>query len=192
MKCHASGDPQWIQILNTAGHKVHVVDQRISCLKCHSITLHRFAPPQQICLACHSDKDMTISPMGQRYCLDCHNFLRENSPLRPQNQDCLKCHETQAQQEVHWPTNAPMQFQCSQCHKPHTKEKPTDVCATCHQDQKTKGLHATQTHASATCITCHKEHVWKVTDRQACLPCHQDKANHNPGSFCGDCHNFKQ
>jgi nitrate/TMAO reductase-like tetraheme cytochrome c subunit len=191
-KCHESGNPQWLQVANTAGHEVHAGDQHISCLKCHSVTLHSFAPPEKICLACHGDKDMTVSAMGQRYCLDCHNFLRENSPLLPQNADCLKCHQSQIQAEVHLTSvsNTPMQFQCSQCHQPHTKANPADVCASCHQDIAKKGAHGDATHASATCVTCHKPHAWKVTDRGACLTCHGDKTNHNPGVLCGDCHRF--
>lgn len=190
--CHENGNGTWKQIADTAGHKVHAEEQRVSCLKCHSVTLHRFAPPEKICLACHSDKDMTISSMGQRYCLDCHNFLRENSPLRPQRQDCLKCHESQAQKEVHWPSTAPMQFQCSQCHRPHKNERPTGACASCHQGQENKGKHAVRTHASATCSTCHKPHEWRVTQRETCLTCHQNKVDHNPGTFCASCHNFRQ
>jgi nitrate/TMAO reductase-like tetraheme cytochrome c subunit len=191
-KCHESGDPQWEQVADTAGHSVHAGEQNISCLTCHAVTLHSFSPPEKICLACHPDKDMTYSAMGQRYCLDCHNFLAVNSPLLPQNADCLKCHQQQIDAEVHLTSDSdtPMQFQCSQCHQPHTNQDPADACITCHSDIKQQGLHSDATHSSASCVTCHKEHAWKVTDRSTCLICHQDKADHNPDQFCGDCHSF--
>ncbi len=190
-RCHESGDHQWKQVEDTAGHKVHAVSQNISCLKCHSVTLHSFAPPEKICLVCHGEKQIKITTMAQRYCLDCHNFLREDSPLKPLREDCLKCHESQAKKEIHWPTNAPMQFQCSQCHQPHKQEKPVVYCQSCHAGIEKKGKHAVQPHTQATCTSCHKPHEWKVTTREACLTCHQNKASHNPGAFCGSCHSFK-
>ena len=148
-------------------------------------------PPEKICLVCHGDKDVKITAMAQRYCLDCHNFLRENSPLRPQRADCLKCHESQAQKEVHWPSNAPMQFQCGQCHQPHKTQEPAATCKSCHQGQEKKGAHAVRTHANANCTACHTPHEWKVTQRETCIACHQNKVNHNPGTFCANCHSFR-
>lgn len=189
--CHENGNGRWAMVADTAGHQVHADQQNVSCLKCHSVTLHQFAPPEKICLACHGDQEVKISSMAQRYCLDCHNFLRENSPLRPQRQDCLKCHESQAQAEMHWPTNAPMQFQCGQCHQPHQTTKPAEACASCHQNQQQKGNHAVQTHASAACITCHKPHEWRITRRETCTTCHANKIEHNAGLECASCHNFR-
>lgn len=191
--CHESGNGKWKQIADTAGHQVHVEDQNLNCLKCHSVTLHRFAPPEKICLACHGDQTVKTTAMAERYCLDCHNFLRENSPLRPQRQDCLKCHEAQTQKEVHWPTTAPMQFQCAQCHQPHKAEtSPVATCQSCHTEQQTKGKHAVSAHTTTSCSTCHKPHEWKVTQRETCTTCHQNKVEHNAPATCNTCHSFRQ
>lgn len=190
-KCHESNDPRWIQVENTAGHKVHAVDQRISCLKCHSVTVHNFEPPAKICLACHGNSEVKMTKMAERYCTDCHNYLAESNSLKPGRKECLDCHETLAKTEVHWPTNAPMQFQCSQCHQPHKQQKPEVACQSCHQNQDKKGLHEAKGHQAANCQTCHKPHEWKVTERQTCYTCHGERVNHKPDLFCGSCHNFK-
>jgi nitrate/TMAO reductase-like tetraheme cytochrome c subunit len=192
LKCHESGDRRWPQIKATAGHKVHFEQQHIACTKCHSISIHRFAPPTQICQVCHPDEQIKIMAMGQRYCLDCHRFLAEGSPLRPTRQTCLDCHLKQAQSKVHWPDNAPMRFTCSQCHKPHVFEEPVVNCLSCHQNIRQEGLHQGKGHVAAPCTTCHKPHEWEVTKREACLTCHANKAKHNPQLECNACHDFKK
>ncbi|MDP2935211.1 MAG: NapC/NirT family cytochrome c [Dehalococcoidia bacterium] len=192
MKCHGNGKSRWFQIGATPGHKVHFEEQRISCVKCHSITIHRFAPSTEICKVCHSEQKVKITNMGQRYCLDCHQFLREDSPLRPTRQTCLDCHLKQAQTKVHWPDNAPMQFQCSQCHKPHISEAPEANCLSCHKDIPKTGLHEKPPHAATNCQACHQPHEWKVEKRETCQTCHANKVNHNQGVLCSNCHGFKK
>ena len=56
-KCHYSGDPQWVQVENTAGHKVHAEGQNIACQTCHGMRLHSFRPSTEICDACHADHE---------------------------------------------------------------------------------------------------------------------------------------
>jgi len=191
-KCHASHSGAWAQIGDTAGHKVHVEGERIACTKCHAITVHRFAAPAQVCLSCHGEQSVKITKMAERYCLDCHNYLRENSPLRPSRETCLSCHQKQARAEVHWPTNAPMQFQCSQCHQPHKQVAPAVNCQACHQDIKQTALHSKLTHSEVSCTTCHEPHEWQVTKRETCISCHQTKASHNQEQVCLNCHNFQR
>ncbi len=209
LKCHANGNGNGTgnvtgssdgngdgekaspQIIHTAGHKVHVEDEKIACTKCHSVSIHRFEAPAKICMACHNE-EVTLTKMARRYCLDCHNYLRDNSTLRPTRETCLDCHQAQVQSEVHWPANAPMQFQCSQCHKPHTAEKPQEACKSCHTGIPQQGLHKVKTHSQATCTACHKPHEWKVTDRKTCESCHGDRSKHSPNIACATCHTGKQ
>jgi hypothetical protein len=40
--------------------------------------------------------------------------------------------------------------------------------------------------------TCHVPHTWKVTTRETCLACHDDKKEHHAPTFCGDCHQFTE
>ncbi len=190
--CHESGDPTWRQVESTAGHKIHNDEAGIACTKCHSVTLHRFKPPKELCKACHEEKKMLVSQMADRYCLDCHNFLREDSPLRPTRETCLDCHQKLPQTRVTWPSDAPMKFACSDCHKPHESAKPTGNCTSCHNNVKNQGLHQRTTHTVTPCQTCHKPHEWKITTRDACESCHSNKRAHNPGIVCKSCHDFKK
>jgi len=189
-KCHETNDPQWTQVASTAGHKVHAEVNGISCLKCHSTSLHQFEPPKDICLTCHSDKRAKMTNMTGLSCTDCHNFNRNGGSLLPTRQDCLDCHQKQGSKEASWPTDAPMQLECSQCHQTHKQAQPQASCQTCHQGQENKGKHSVAAHQAAGCTTCHQPHEWKVTERDTCTTCHKDKVQHNQGAFCGSCHSF--
>ncbi|MCL5961041.1 MAG: cytochrome c3 family protein [Chloroflexi bacterium] len=196
-KCHESGDPQWKQVADTAGHKVHVGEKNLECTQCHAKTVHRFVPPSTICGTCHVGRVVQIQEMNEMHCLECHNFLRpdskvynENSPLMPSRQTCLQCHQKQTQSKVTFPDNAPMQFQCGDCHKPHEQAKPIVDCQSCHADLG--GKHTVGAHSQTSCATCHKPHEWTVDSRDTCQACHKDRVDHNPGQFCGTCHSFKK
>jgi len=196
-KCHYSGDPQWVQVEDTAGHATHAEEQNIACQTCHGMRLHSFRPSSEICVACHADhvagadKGIKISQMSEMHCTECHSFLREDSPLRPTRETCLGCHQKLPNQNVVFPEKAPMMWDCQECHKPHDKANPTVDCLACHTDSKTNGLHGKKTHSEARCKTCHQPHVWTVSSREPCLTCHQDKVDHNPQGVCADCHDYK-
>lgn len=199
-ECHESNDPRWKQVADTAGHKVHAVKLQEKCTTCHSTSLHRFEPPEEICAKCHEDhvtgaKSMKIDKMAL-HCLDCHNYLAEGSPLRPNRETCLGCHKKladsgQVKWNVTWPDKAPMKVECSDCHKPHIKKEPVVNCASCHGDEAKKGLHSRGAHPSVSCQACHKPHRWVVETRDACTQCHADRINHNEGTVCVSCHSFK-
>lgn len=196
-KCHYSGNPQWLQVANTAGHKAHVEANSINCQTCHGITLHRFRPPSEICANCHADhvagqeKAIKVEQMREMHCTECHQYLRENSPLRPTRETCLGCHQDIPSSKVTFPDSAPMKWDCRECHKPHVAEKPVVDCTSCHTDVKSKGAHAKQTHSVTSCQTCHKPHEWKLGTRDTCTACHTNKTDHNPGRLCSGCHDFK-
>jgi len=107
-------------------------------------------------------------------CNRCH------SPgVRPK-MDCAACHKLDAK--------APMMSDCTTCHSAPGVKLPVSGCKTCHDTLG--GLHKKGGHPAAECVDCHKPHTWKVTERAACLTCHDDKKNHNAPNFCGDCHEF--
>jgi nitrate/TMAO reductase-like tetraheme cytochrome c subunit len=196
-KCHYSGDPQWVQVESTAGHQSHAEGQNIACQTCHGLRLHRFRPATEICAACHSDKvdgeehGVKVPQMQELHCTECHPFLRDDSPLRPTRETCLSCHQKITTGGVVFPEEAPMKWDCKECHKPHEAEKPTVDCTSCHQGIRSQGAHSKTTHSQTECQTCHKPHEWKIQSREQCSSCHSDKANHNPGQLCASCHDFK-
>lgn len=194
--CHTSGDPTWRQVAQTAGHQVHAERKGIECVVCHSPGLHRFQPPTEVCANCHQaqakgDRAIKIKEMADFHCVDCHQYLRPDSPLRPTRQTCLGCHQgLPTKKTVGWPAGAPMAYPCSQCHKPHEKAQPVVVCTSCHQGPL-PGLHRWTTHAATSCTTCHIPHAWKVQSRQTCLSCHQDRTTHKAPENCSNCHGFR-
>ncbi|MHB0915830.1 MAG: hypothetical protein ACYC5A_07240 [Thermoleophilia bacterium] len=197
-KCHYSGDPQWVQVEETAGHKFHAEEQNIACQTCHGMRLHEFRPATEICVACHADhvsgneKAIKTADMQDLHCVECHEFLGEDSAIRPTNETCLECHRKLDNHGVTFPgEDAPMHWDCRECHKPHDSDRPVVDCIGCHTEARTAGLHASPTHAESKCKSCHKPHEWVVTARENCAECHSDKVeSHNPGKLCTECHDF--
>ena len=94
---------------------------------------------------------------------------------------CAECHKLD--------TKAPMMDSgCDNCHLKEQEVKPLADCKTCHDSLP--GLHTKGGHPDAACTDCHKPHVWKVSGRETCTACHDDKANHHPGQACASCHDF--
>ena len=95
--------------------------------------------------------------------------------------DCISCHKID--------TSAPMMsMPCSTCHLREAETEPMVSCKSCHP--VSRGLHRQKEHSTVPCSTCHAPHAWKVTARETCLTCHDDKKEHYPPAFCGDCHAF--
>ena len=94
---------------------------------------------------------------------------------------CAGCHKLD--------TSAPMMDAgCDTCHLKDQEVKPLADCKTCHEDLA--GLHKKGGHPDASCTDCHKPHGWKVTGREICMGCHDDKAKHYRGRDCASCHDF--
>jgi hypothetical protein len=95
--------------------------------------------------------------------------------------DCVSCHKID--------TSAPMMsMACKTCHLKEAELQPMVNCRSCHS--KLAGLHKQGEHVNVPCISCHTPHTWKVTTRETCLTCHDDKKNHYSSTFCGKCHKF--
>jgi len=47
-------------------------------------------------------------------------------------------------------------------------------------------------HTQASCMDCHKLHIWVDKGRSTCLQCHDDKRNHKAKEGgCAQCHDFR-
>jgi Cytochrome c7 and related cytochrome c len=90
--------------------------------------------------------------------------------------------------KINVPSDAPMQFYCYECHKPHTKVRPDwgDCLIRCHSDQLRVGKHETHVKTMGMkCTECHQPHVWRVSEAQAkklCTKCHEYRS---PNKFIG-------
>lgn len=115
-------------------------------------------------------------------CSNCH------SGGMPPPRDCVTCHE-EKNISHYAKTGGMSDLECSDCHEDLQKVEPLVDCTDCHDDLG--GLHVkVEDHKDAGCTTCHQAHTWVVNSRDTCYQCHDDRADHNPGKFCGDCHKF--
>jgi hypothetical protein len=96
--------------------------------------------------------------------------------------DCVSCHKINI-------TAPMMKMACKTCHLKEAELEPMTNCNSCHK--KIVGLHKIDQHASLPCTSCHSPHRWKVTARDTCLTCHEDKKTHYAPRFCGECHPFR-
>lgn len=193
-KCHAGGGnaSKWNHIVETPGHRVHVGKERIECIQCHSMSVHRFVPPKETCATCHKKVTLVAAgTMAEMHCLQCHPFLADDSkrPLKPDRAACLDCHERRQVAGEIFPAKAPMKWDCGRCHKPHEKLYiGTADCFSCHNTM-TEGVHRMKGHGQ--CLDCHRPHGWSTSEVN-CTGCHativQAKHHPTPGKSCKDCH----
>jgi nitrate/TMAO reductase-like tetraheme cytochrome c subunit len=55
-RCHQAGSDKtkWNKVAETPGHKQHVGKEKIECVQCHGLTVHRFKPTPELCKGCHT------------------------------------------------------------------------------------------------------------------------------------------
>jgi hypothetical protein len=183
--CHASDDPKWLQVVNTAGHQEHFFgkDMPPDCIDCHGIQLHVFEPPEETCMNCHSDEALQPTEDMHIHCVACHVFTVADKELVPERSQCLTCHEASKTMGVSFPTGAHNDTACINCHNPHEEEEHKE-CSACHDVSK-KGLHMEMAHTD--CVVCHTPHS-SVPMRDNCLMCHLDKIDHFAPAECKTCH----
>jgi hypothetical protein len=205
-KCHWEKNNEYPNAPDISGsryHAKHVFMEKIECTKCHGYRTHKFNLEERYCLTCHEGKIVHGTGMEKLACLNCHTDRTRD--LRPGRKKCLFCHgsekirqeliadgtidvkhhepskETIAKAvKINVPANAPMQFDCYACHKPHKTSRPDwGNCFGCHQNINSIGKHETHVQVMGMkCKQCHKPHVWRVTPEQAkkdCVSCHEYK-----------------
>ncbi len=152
-----------------------------SCTLCH--TMPQRGPIEELgAMIPESEETWHPFPLTGKHaeilCNECHA-----AGIRP-SADCLNCHVR--------PTDGPMgDFSCLDCHvDPGVKAQVASCNSDCHGPMT--GDHQAGMHGDAECTDCHKPHNWVVTERSTCESCHDDRAEHYPESFCGECHEFTE
>ena len=185
--CHLSHDRDWQQVGASRGHRIHAIEQKIACIRCHGGAMHRFEPVAASCRSCHGEHAVSAVGMQQVHCFACHDFLTTGTDLRPTRRDCLKCHQQEGLHPARFPEKAPMQFACAGCHRPHAPAGQERVsCAGCHPDLA--GLHRKPGHRD--CSRCHRPHAW-TSESADCLRCHKEAASHDAHLTCQPCHQWR-
>jgi len=213
-RCHTTTRAP--RINNSLFHAKHVYMEQIECTMCHGDVkedksgMHRFHPTERFCLKCHAGKEVHGQGMGSLPCLNCHTDRTKD--LRPGRKKCLYCHSSddairkelqedksidtghfqpdaatvKKADKIVYDLNAPMQFFCYECHKPHTKGKvkpSSESCIRCHPAVKHVGKHKAHLDMNMQCKDCHKPHMWRVSPasaKQLCVQCHEYRS---PNSF---------
>lgn len=195
-------------INNSRLHARHVFMEKLECVNCHGYRIHQFNAEPRFCVKCHKDKEVHGTGMEELACLNCHTD--RTSDLKPGRKKCLFCHGSEKVRAeliadgtldvTHYqpeektirratkiviPNDAPMQFSCYECHKPHKNARPDwGNCESCHPNIKTTGKHGLHIDGMGMkCKQCHKPHIWRISPEQAkkdCVKCHEYK---DPKSF---------
>lgn len=185
--CHLSHDKEWTDVGASRGHRLHAVEQKITCVRCHAGAVHRFEPSAESCRSCHGEHAVRVAGMQKLHCFACHDFLSVEPTLRPSRRDCLRCHQASGVHPARFSGDAPMRFACASCHKPHAPAGQEVVgCESCHRAIAASGLHARH----GGCQGCHKPHLWR-SEVQDCLRCHRQAAAHDPLLTCPSCHSWR-
>lgn len=202
--CHVDGDPEeWTLIRNSGGHAIHLESNdpdldELTCVQCHSVSLHRFTPTDQTCgqAGCHEEIEIVLGGMSDVgiHCEACHSFStplleptasRGNAleslaqSLRPGANDCLACH-VMRELVVIAPDDEPHGAVCGTCHNPHTQTRAGDAikscdAAGCHSDPEEidDDHHRWESVDLADCQQCHTAHDFRI-DGEDCLACHKE------------------
>lgn len=182
-------------------HAKHVFVEKFECTKCHGYIVHKFLPNSRFCVKCHKDKTIHGIGMKELPCLNCHTDRTKD--LSPERSKCLFCHGDEIVRDVlikvknidikyfrpeketikkavkiNIPQNAPMQFYCYECHKPHKSVNAKwGHCQDCHRIITDVGKHNLHIRiVGMKCQDCHKPHSWRVTVESAkkdCVKCHE-------------------
>jgi hypothetical protein len=147
------------------------------CTLCHTMPQRGPMRPLGAAMPASSENWHPMPLQGKHaelLCTRCHA-----AGFRPA-MDCAGCHKLDA--------SAPMMSDCTACHAAPGVKLPIADCKSCHDSLA--GLHKKGGHPDASCADCHKPHVWKVSGRDTCLQCHDDKKDHNAPQACASCHGF--
>jgi hypothetical protein len=180
------------------GHRSHAA---VECAECHEVPApgarSRIAAAE--CDACHHGRDQA------RACTDCHaaapadirsvtatvrTSVRAGAEQRSLpfaharhgRARCADCH-------AGTPGSARPR-ECSECHDAHHTAE--SQCAACHPPPRA-GEHDRSAHRGCDGAGCHADAAVAraAASRQACLVCHRDQQDHEPGGDCARCHLFR-
>lgn len=160
------------------------------------------------CQSCHGTSDAHLK--NKQAPTDV-TFGRNKSEAKAQDAACLTCHKSDKRTRWDGGQHQVNDVSCSSCHSVHaatdkvrSKKTQTEVCFTCHQDQRVdsqKISHHPIGEGKVVCSSCHNPHgsggpklLVKNTVRETCFTCHAEKRGpflweHQPVTEdCSNCH----
>ncbi|HET9954942.1 MAG TPA: hypothetical protein VFQ61_10585 [Polyangiaceae bacterium] len=202
---YVSVPESWQLARSIPGHRGHVIEKKVPCVRCHSLTKDGMGPvtPDR-CASCHEREAQLqhavelahgrFGPSAGSDCQSCHAFSVEDarevhassSPLPASNQGSAPAGK---QLQAAAPTD------CIRCHAqplghtPAIRVHETSECIKCHQ------VHLEPRPMATACPECHsKVHTRHAaqghSDVQVCTACHTNP--HEPAerakATCQECH----
>jgi DmsE family decaheme c-type cytochrome len=175
----------------------------------HGTTADKRTPT---CTDCHGPSEKHVNHKGSdkppKVDLSFRKDTKADASTR--NDACLNCHR--GGERTGWKTgaHAMQDVACTSCHDVHNrndkvrvKAMQTEVCFTCHKEQRTqtnKASHHPLAEGKMFCSSCHNvhgnnpKHLAKRSTNETCYTCHMEKRgpfvhNHQPvAEDCGICH----
>ncbi len=167
------------------------------------------------CTSCHGDSDSHAGNAGgssKRPKPDRYFAKNSGTPVEARNDACLTCHK--GNKHILWAgsTHQSRDVACTSCHQVHTqhdkvrsKLTQSEVCFTCHKEQRTqvnRPSHHPVVEGKVACSDCHNPHgsagpklLVKDSVNATCYTCHMEKRGpfiweHMPVTDdCTNCHN---
>ncbi|TWO80853.1 DmsE family decaheme c-type cytochrome [Denitratisoma oestradiolicum] len=164
------------------------------------------------CSNCHGDSNAHVDYKGSDKPPkpDVTFGKKSKTPVEAKNEACLSCH--QGGNRISWQSSSHSMrgVACTSCHQVHNghdkvrdKTEQTEVCYTCHKEQRAqmnRASHHPVPEGKMGCSSCHNVHgsnhkqLVKASTNETCYTCHMEKRgpfvhNHEPVSEdCGICH----
>ncbi len=195
-KCHDEADAPGLLAMAKTRHGVNADGRTPTCTSCHGDSVSHKT---------YAGKDKPPAP-GVTFSKKSANTADER------NQACLTCHKKDSTRHL-WDGSAHQVngVTCASCHELHTghdkvrdKRTQTEVCYTCHKEQRADGKkmsHHPVAEGKLACSSCHSTHgsagpkmLKKNTINETCFTCHAEKRGpflweHQPASEdCTNCH----
>lgn len=175
----------------------------------HGTTADKRTPT---CTDCHGESEKHRTHKGSDKPPQVDRSFRKNTTTTAEvrNTACLTCH--QGGNRIGWQssTHSARDVVCSNCHQVHSskdkvrdKTAQTEVCFTCHKEQRaqmSRPSHHPVPEGKMGCSSCHNVHgdnpkqLLKASTNDTCYTCHMEKRgpfvhNHQPVTEdCGICH----
>ena len=184
-QCHSS----------VLGHNTH---QTTDCVDCHQgsgFLGERVVFARDECMSCHHGAEQAFT------CARCHGA--GSAPVERTETVAMAVWEAPRERVLPFDHEMHQSMDCSECHSRGVLLEFDQTCATCHVDhhqpesdcaschvEPTLEQHEIAVHLGCGGGGCHEDALPRDVEQvpAACLTCHQEQVDHEPGGDCATCH----
>jgi Class III cytochrome C family len=192
----------------------HLAHAGVECRTCHATIPGHATHAAVACRECHTPPTVdATSTMPRDECRSCHHGAQQarecatcHAPVPPGKVErSLTLTVWKAPRTVSLPFDHARHgsLQCAACHQEPPALTPNRPCGSCHQNHHRPdadcaschavppaGVHSLSVHEGCSGTGCHAATAVAnlPQSRSACLVCHRDRTDHQPGKDCRSCH----